>query len=89
MTAMVGVVPPVVAAFVYPGLFYAGAASVAAPILIHLLARRRFRRVRWAAIEFLIDAEKRNRRRVRLEQWILLLLRCLAVLMIALVVSRP
>ncbi|HUU82480.1 MAG TPA: BatA domain-containing protein [Phycisphaerae bacterium] len=80
---------PVLGAFVYPGLFYAGAAAVAAPILIHILARRRFKRIRWAAIEFLIDAEKRNRRRVRLEQWVLLLMRCLAVLLIALVVSRP
>lgn len=79
----------VLAVFLYPGLFYGGAAAVAAPILIHLLARRRFKRIRWAAIEFLINAEKRNRRRVQLEQLILLLLRCLALLLIALVISRP
>ena len=33
-------------------------------------------------MEFLFDADKRNRRRVRLENLILLLLRCLAVLLI-------
>ncbi len=77
------------AAFVYPGLFYAGAAAATIPVLIHLLARRRFRRIRWAAIEFLIDAEKRNRRRILLEQIILLTLRCLAILLISLVISRP
>lgn len=75
--------------FVTPALFYAGAAAVAAPILIHLFARRRFQRIRWAAMDFLRDAERRNRRRVRLEEWILLALRCLAVLFIALLVARP
>lgn len=67
----------------------AGALGVASPILIHFLSRRRFRRVRWAAMEFLLDALKKNRRRVRMEQLILLALRCLAVLLIALMVARP
>jgi hypothetical protein len=80
---------PLLAAFVSPALFYGGAAAVAAPILIHLLARRRFKRIRWAAMDFLIDAERRNRRRLRMEEWILLALRCLAVLLIALMIGRP
>ena len=79
----------ILAAFVSPGLFLSGAAAIAAPVLIHLLARRRFRRIRWAAMDFLVDAERRNRRRVRMEEWILLALRCLAVLLIAFVISRP
>ena len=62
---------------------------MAVPILIHLLARRRFRRICWAAIAFLLEAERRNRRRIRVEQLILLALRCLAVLLLALLVSRP
>jgi hypothetical protein len=80
---------PIFAAFVWPALFYAGAAAVSVPILIHLLARRRFKRIRWAAIEFLIDAEKRNRRRVRIEELILLALRCAAVLLVGLLIARP
>jgi len=67
----------------------AGAGAVAAPILIHLLARRRFKRIRWAAMDFLIDAERRNRRRIRMEEWILLALRCLAVALLGLMVARP
>ena len=51
----------ILAAFVTPWLFAGGAAAVAGPILIHLLARRRFRRVRWAASEFLRPAARRNR----------------------------
>ncbi len=77
------------AAFVSPALATAGAIAVSAPILIHLLARRRFKRIRWAAMDFLIDAERRNRRRVRLEELILLALRCLAVLLVGLMVARP
>ncbi len=67
----------------------AGAAAMSVPIIIHLLARRRFKRVRWAAVEFLLAAEKKNRRRVKLEEWLLLALRCLAVLLIAMLIARP
>ena len=66
-----------------------GTAAVASPILIHIFSRRRFRRIRWAAMEFLLDAQRKNRRRVRMEQLILLALRCLAVLLVALMIARP
>lgn len=70
------------------GMLLWGSLLVAAPIIIHLLSKRRFRTVDWAAMAFLLDAERRNRRRIRLEHLLLLLLRCLAVLLIALLVSR-
>ncbi|KAA0222635.1 MAG: BatA domain-containing protein [Planctomycetia bacterium] len=79
---------PLLGAFVWPALFSAGAACVAIPVLIHILARRRYRRVRWAAIEFLLEAQRRNQRRVQLEELILLALRCLAVFCVAMFVSR-
>lgn len=71
-----------------PALLFGGLA-VASPIIIHLLSKRKFKILEWAAMDFLLEAERRNRRRVRLEQLILLLLRCLAMLLIALMVSRP
>jgi hypothetical protein len=74
---------------VNPWLFAAGAAAVSLPIIIHLLNKRKFKIVDWAAMEFLLDADKKNRRRVRLENLILLLLRCLAVLLIAFLLARP
>lgn len=74
---------------VNPWLFLAGAGLVSAPILIHLLNKRKFKIVDWAAMDFLLEADKRNRRRVRLENFILLLLRCLAVLLIGLLLARP
>jgi hypothetical protein len=73
---------------VNPGLFIAGAAAVLVPIIIHLLNKRKFKIVDWAAMDFLLDADKKNRRRIRLENIILLLLRCLAMLLIAAVLGR-
>jgi hypothetical protein len=58
----------------------AGAASI--PIIIHLLNRRRFRIVIWAAMKFLLAAQKQNTRRMRLEQLLLLAVRVLLVLLI-------
>lgn len=75
--------------FTNPWLFAAGAAAVSVPIIIHLLNKRRFKVVDWAAMDFLLDADKKNRRRIRLENLLLLLLRCLAVLLIALLLGRP
>src|SRR6188768_1575676 len=74
---------------VNPWIFVAGAAAISVPIIIHLLNRRKFRIVDWAAMDFLLEADKKNRRRVRLENLLLLLLRCLAVFLIGLLLARP
>ncbi|RMG13241.1 MAG: VWA domain-containing protein [Planctomycetota bacterium] len=66
-----------------------GLLAVAVPVVVHLLNRRRFRRVRWAAMSFLLAAQEEQRRRLRLEHLLVLLLRCLAVALFALVVARP
>ncbi len=66
-----------------------GGLAVASPILIHLLNKRRFKIVEWAAMDFLFQADKKNRRRVQMENFILLALRCLAMLLIAFMLARP
>lgn len=88
MTVANAIQMPCLAALVWPGLLAAGAACMSIPILIHLLNKRRFRRIRWAAVDFLVEADRRNRRRVRLEELILLTLRCLAMLLIGLMLAR-
>jgi hypothetical protein len=72
-----------------PGLLVAGAAATALPILIHLLNRRRFKVIEWAAMEFLLEADHQNRRRLQLENVLLLVLRCLAVFLIGMMLARP
>lgn len=75
-------------AFLNPMLLWA-LPLAAVPVIIHILNRRRFQKVPWAAMEFLLKAMKRNRKRLRMEQWLVLLLRVLAVLLLALLVARP
>ncbi len=75
--------------FVSPFLFWAGLIAIASPIIIHLLNKRRFKRVDWAAMDFLLQADKINKRRVKLEDLILLLMRCLIMGLIGLLLARP
>src|ERR1700748_3517041 len=66
-----------------------GLAAGAIPIVIHLLHRRRFQTVQWAAMRFLLAATKKQSRRMKLEQILLLLIRTLIVVCVALALSRP
>ncbi|HEX3358834.1 MAG TPA: BatA domain-containing protein, partial [Tepidisphaeraceae bacterium] len=77
------------AGFVTPGFFIAGALLASVPIIIHILNRRRFKTVNWAAMEFLLKALRRNRRRLRFEQWLLLAVRCLVLFFLGLALARP
>src|SRR5438132_2593835 len=74
--------------FLNPGFVAAGLTLVSLPIIIHLINRFRFKRVRWAAMEFLLKSQKRNRRRLIIEQLILLALRCALVALIAILLGR-
>ncbi len=64
-------------------------AAAAAPILIHLWMRHVHRDTPWAAMEFLREAIKRNARKLRLQQWILLALRTLVILFVVLAAAKP
>src|SRR3954453_12886071 len=74
--------------FLNPGFLAVAAALISVPIIIHLINRMRYKRVRWAAMEFLLKAQKKSRRRLIIEQLILLMLRCLLVALTALLVLR-
>jgi hypothetical protein len=74
--------------FLNPWSFAAGAGLVAVPIVIHLINRMRFRRVKWAAMEFLLKAQKRMKRKLIFQQLLLLALRCLTVFLLGLLVGR-
>ena len=57
--------------FLNPWSMLAGALLVAVPVLIHLINRVRYKRVRWAAMEFLLKAQKRVRRKLIVQQLLL------------------
>jgi hypothetical protein len=75
--------------FLIPAFFIAGAACALGPVIIHLLNRRRFREVHWAAMDFLREAVQRNRRIMEIRDIVLLILRTAAILLIGAAVAQP
>lgn len=75
-------------AFANPALLW-GALAVAVPLAIHLLSRRRSRRVAFAAVDFILRSRKEKVRNIKLRQLLLLLLRMAIVLLVALAIARP
>jgi hypothetical protein len=70
-------------------LFALGLVLVAGPILIHLYGRDRAARRRFPAARLLLAAQRRLSPQARLEQWLLVLLRALAVAAVVIVLMRP
>lgn len=66
------------------GLF---AASI--PVIIHLLNRRRFRIVDWAATTFLLKASRESRGKKKLKHILILICRTLAIAALIFAVARP
>ena len=66
-----------------------GALLGAIPIIIHLLNRRRFRRVEWAPMRYLKLTIQRNRKRLQIEQLLLLLLRIALPVLLFCFLARP
>ncbi len=83
------VTPAQLVPFVHPSIAGFALAAGVVPILVHLINRRRYRRVRWAAMSFLLTANRRSSKRVFLEQWLLLIVRIAAVVLFGLAVARP
>lgn len=52
---------------------------VGVPLVIHLINLLRRRRVQWAAMEFLLASQKKNRRKIILQQWALIAARMASV----------
>jgi hypothetical protein len=74
--------------FLNPLLLF-GLAAVSVPIIIHLLNRRKFQKVVWAAMRFIKTSVEQNQRRMRIEDMILLALRCLLLALLAFALARP
>jgi len=67
----------------------AGAAAISIPIVLHLFYRARYKPLPWAPMHFLRQAIEQTSRRLRFQEWLLLLLRCLVILLLALALARP
>ncbi|WP_417744896.1 BatA domain-containing protein [Rosistilla oblonga] len=66
-----------------------GLAAFAIPLIIHLLNRSKFKTLDWGAMHLLDSVVANNSRRVRLEQLLLLLIRCAIPALLAFCLARP
>lgn len=74
--------------FLNPFMLF-GLTAVSIPIVIHLLNKRKFDRVQWAAMRFLQVSVEQNQRRLQLEDILLLILRCLMLALLVFALARP
>lgn len=70
-------------------LFGLGALAIAFPFVFHLIRRQPQGQMEFSSLIFLRPTPPRISRRSRIDNWLLLLLRCLVVLLIALAFMRP
>lgn len=74
---------------VLSGIFLLGAAAIAAPILFHLIRRTPKASFEFSSLMFLKPSPPRLTRRSRVDQWLLLLIRSLVILLLAFAFMRP
>lgn len=66
-----------------------GLIAAVIPILLHILNLRKVRRIEFSTVAFLKELQRSAIRRLKLRQWILLLLRTLIVASVVLAFARP
>ena len=74
--------------FLQPIILF-GLPLILLPVAIHLLNRLRHRTIPWGAMRFLVAASRSSVNRAKLKQFLILLFRTLAVLMLMLFLARP
>ena len=74
--------------FLNPLLLLA-ALGISLPILAHLLNRFQVQHTDWAAMQFLNRSVRVLSRQIKLRDLLLLILRCLALLLLAFALARP
>ncbi|UCE48451.1 MAG: BatA and WFA domain-containing protein, partial [Phycisphaerales bacterium] len=74
--------------FLYP-LFLAGIAAVGLPIVLHMIRRHTRKRITFSSLMFLRTTIPRFKNRSRLENLLLLILRCIILCLLAFGFSRP
>lgn len=66
-----------------------GGAAFLVPLMIHLLNKRRVQTVRWGAMHLLQEVLKQKKRKLNIEQWMLLAVRIAIPIILALCLARP
>ena len=66
-----------------------GILAGAIPVIIHIINRNRFKRIQWGAMHLIEQILRRRRRRLKIEQILLLLVRIAIPVLLALCMARP
>ncbi len=74
--------------FLGPALLI-GLLAAAIPPILHLIHRRKAEVVRFPALEFILRSNRKTKRRFRMKQLLLMLLRCLLLAALAFALARP
>src|SRR5436309_11834918 len=74
--------------FLAPYMLF-GAAAAGIPIALHLFFRSRYRTVPWAAMKFLLTSVEQTSRRLKFQEYILLLCRMFLLTLLAVAFMRP
>jgi len=74
--------------FLQPVFLY-GLVAASIPLLIHLLNRRRIKRIRFPAVRFILISQRRITRSYRLRHWLILALRTVAIALLVFLLARP
>jgi len=74
--------------FLNPAVLF-GLIATAIPVLIHLLNLRKLKKIDFSTLSFLKELQKNKIRKVKLKQWLLLVLRFLIILFLVGAFARP
>lgn len=66
-----------------------GLLAAAIPVIIHLLNLRKLKKIEFSTLAFLKELQKNKIRKIKIKQWLLLVLRVLIILFIVLAFARP
>jgi len=75
--------------FLHPALLATAGGLALLPLVVHLLSRRGYQSQPWAAMMFLATAQQAVKRRLRVERWLLLVVRTLIVIVLGVAIARP
>ena len=75
--------------FTYQSLLAIGLPIIALPLLIHLINLRRHKRIEWAAMDFLLESQQRNKKWILLKQLLLLLMRTFGIALAVMMLAGP
>lgn len=74
--------------FLNPSILF-GLIAASIPIIIHLLNFRKLKKIEFSTLSFIKELQKSRIRKIKIKQWLLLLLRTLIIISIVLAFSKP